>query len=231
MTVEWGSVSDLVTAGVSLLALGAAAWAAKAASGQLSELKKESEDRARQEEQSQASQVAVWLDRLPSGEFAAMCINASKLPVYEVTIGFVNPRLSEPQLIRQPIMQPLADQGYLPGISEIVNNAAGNDPAIAVSWIVRSETPVPMKVLAKQPDGSERWEESSKIGPIGLTITFTDSENRRWHRDVTGRLARVDDDYQIVRSAVILGAQANEDLRRMMPKQPTVETSEDVAAD
>jgi hypothetical protein len=228
MTDKWDSLPELVTAGVSFFALVAAVWAAIAASGQLRELKKDSKDRARQDEQSQASLVAVWLDRLQSGEFTAMCVNASRLPVYELTIGFVNPKLSEPQLIRQPIMPPLADHGYLSDISDIVNSAAANDPGIAASWMLRTEAPVPLETLVTQADGSERWEATSRIGPIGITISFTDAENRRWHRDVFGRLSRVSDDFQIVRSAVMFRGPAFDDLRNLMQSRSSSEISEDV---
>lgn len=199
MTVNWGSIPDLVTSAASLLALGAATWAAIATNGQLTVLKKESTDRAVEQERSHAAGVAVWLEWDPQrASFRAMVINTTRLPIYEVTIAFINPNESDPFFVRQPVLEPRTDSWELSGISHVVTRAAAKDPAIQASWFLRSEQGRQLRIMGNSPEDAEEVRSTATLGPVGLTISFTDAENRRWHRNISGMLASVDSNFQVI---------------------------------
>ncbi|MGH3516990.1 MAG: hypothetical protein ACRDQ7_06145 [Haloechinothrix sp.] len=201
--VDWGSVPDWFAGIGTILAVVFAALAVVAASGQLRALRNEAAEREQEQIQFQAARVAAWLDMNVGGQFVAMFSNRSGLPVYEVTIGFVSP--NNDNLIRFAVMAPTDQAVVVPVITNFVRDSALQNPNIMHAWTIRSDTKQPVKSLVEKDDGSKAWEVTGMTGPLGLTITFTDMENRRWHRHLNGSLTSVELDHNVVRSALFMG--------------------------
>jgi hypothetical protein len=170
--MDWGDVPTWVNAGVTLLALGAAALAVRharrEADAATEALKIEQErDRLREAEAAerrkdaeraeQADLVAAWLVRDPSRLTASLADpnpvtanveNGSRLPVYDVELEFFGP----------------------PGFAKVNLGTLPHGKAVI------------------DPPPEVRREDGTTTDDLNLTLTFRDTAGRVWYRDEHGML-------------------------------------------
>lgn len=160
---DWGSVADWVSAGATAAALLAAAYAARVAYRQLQVLRAQEDDRRAADDIRDASRVAVWVRiHRESGLPELRYINASGMPVYALTIWVVTP-----------------DHRF--EITYVVDG-----PTDGSKTMVRGTSDLQCQVaaLGYAPD----WTGLLEAGQLLCAATFRDSVNRRWYRDLRGRL-------------------------------------------
>lgn len=201
--LDWGTVPAWIASVSTFLAFVGAAWAAYSAGGQLRLLRSEASERSEEQKRFQAAHVTAWLDKRVNGEWVAMFVNKSGLPVVHVTVGFVSPNNDNTFMF--PVLAPTDEPADLRVVTLMVQDTARRNPNIGMAWVAPSDTKVPVKSLVAQDDGSQRWEPTAMTGPLGLTITFTDTEGRRWHRDLRGALTEVDAGYNLERGGIVVG--------------------------
>lgn len=168
--MQWGSISDIVTAVAAVAALVAATFAAHAAIKtnvqqglQLERLEAADRERLAAEERKQAELVAAWLglDRADSPVPVVRWSNSSAQPVYDVTYFMSTPFATTEALYRfagptEPTTRPRAQQALLSAQDELV----------------------------------ESWEQLLAEDQFRVAVTFRDSGNRWWLRDYFGTVTK-----------------------------------------
>lgn len=166
--LDWGSVPDWFSGVGTVLALGAATVAARAALAtnrqqgrQLAHLEEQQERRDEQDQRSQAALVAAWVQPNTANLPQVWFINGSPLPVYDVTV-----RLH-----------------------------AREDTRV-VGYAVRGPDSQPVK-LSRSTDALREavaeleiadWRRKTFAGEIAVSLSFVDAKGRRWTRNPHGAL-------------------------------------------
>jgi hypothetical protein len=165
------SAADWVTAFATLLALGAAIWAAATAK-RLYEIERQREtDRAEAQERNQADQFASWVswsqqpqaamalpDRMRSPSLALQ--NGAPVPIYEVIVTYFEGERS----LGDQTFSVISPTGSVPHFRQIKCRGVA-------------------EVLLRPRDRDTRLD-------LRVALTFTDAHGVRWRRDRSGRLQK-----------------------------------------
>ena len=175
--VQWGDVPGWITAVASIAALIFATIAARTASnlyriesGRDREAEEERRERQRERRSEQASKISAWYASRPDNngslaepnEYGAFIRNASELPIHNVHVAF----------IRKNEIEETPDS-RIPAVFQVVDIVPPGDSPIFV--------PILREIIEEVSPRDERRN-------FVVAITFTDTENRRWRRDIHGQL-------------------------------------------
>ncbi|WP_167197442.1 hypothetical protein [Brevibacterium pigmentatum] len=205
---EYGSVPDWISAVSTFLAFCAAAFAAtyafqqmKSAQDQVDALESEATERGREKRREQASQISAWLTKDVLDSFEVRVFNASNQPVYNAVLSFIAPNNQND--IIGGTLPPMGSPERHSGMSAFINSQRAEVKSIDLSWNLPNQDGV-VKSLEQNDDGSSEWVEGGwRAGPIGIGITFTDTNGLRWERTIDGQLSEKPGDYKVSSSYVI----------------------------
>lgn len=192
--VDWGNVPSWISAVSGTLAFGAAGGAGWVAYRQLQAVLSTNSDRADEATKEQASRVAAWLELGEDDLFHVYVLNRSDLPIYKTVLTFVSPNNHNAFPLQ---VIPPSSVAWEPGrVSALVNEADRmHAPHLRLSYMFSMEG----EGRLSQPGVPD----AGPIGPVGVTLSFTDSQARRWHRNRQGDLTRVEQDFEMVEGGVL----------------------------
>ncbi|GAA1222758.1 hypothetical protein [Prauserella alba] len=149
------------------------------------------------EESRQAEKVAAWLEMSDSESLAAFVHNASELPVYRMTVRFIAaPDIN--QGFGRPVCPPNGQPMELVDASAAINVIADDHPGVRYSWHINPEANTKLNSFEKDGPYGDVLREVADIGPVGLSVSFTDTSGQRWHRDIHGSLCKVDSNFDFI---------------------------------